>query len=125
MDASVHTVIALLYGLPLLVLASSVSFVQLSFLLRTFSHFAKSKGKSGAWKAVQAPLKNLSGILDSAFPSNFQPTANHVLLGAVAIAVLLASVFITSALAVPARAEAADTKVAKKKAEQAQSASKN
>ena len=69
----------------------------------------KSKGTSGAWKAVKPALKNVHGVLESAF-ANFTPKAEHVLLVALLVVVLFSAERVCGAL----RANTAAIKAAAK-----------
>ncbi len=114
-------VLVALYGPPLLLLLSAVSVLQLNLLVsgapparslmsahltllghsRTaFSHFARTRGSSAVWAALQPGLLQVSKVLDSAFRSGskpFEPTANHLLLFALILAVLVAGERVRSA----------------------------
>jgi|APGre2960657444_1045066.scaffolds.fasta_scaffold00186_2 hypothetical protein len=88
----VGEVLAVLYGPPLLLLLSAVSVLQLNFLVQALSAFAKSRGTTALWKAVQPALLQLTKTLDGAFRGSgklFEPNANHLLLFALLLAVLV------------------------------------
>ena len=110
-----ESIIAVIYGPPLAILVSAVSLLNVQLVTQWLSTFVKGKGGSAAWKAVKPALKNVSGILDSAFGAKFEPTAQHVLL----LALLLATLFSAERVVGALRSNAAAAKVTTGRVEKA------